>query len=353
MKEYIFYKKINFLWILIFIKSILLLNFLPEISWITFLLSFYFLIKNNLDYKNIFIGISLGIIILVISYFNKNNKIVIGNFVDSIFKFSIRDWMLNYIKSNFNDKSSSIILITGFAEKNESGLSLYNLFIELSISHLIVVSGYHLSIISKLLNKLFIHKKLKLLFLIVILIIVNYNINFNFGIFRASIFLLLMINKKNNPIQMLSLSGIITLMLCPKALLNFSFLMSYLATYIIIFINKKISKKISWLISPILINILLFPIISKFANHISITGILFSFIYSNIFCFLFLFSTFFFWMIWLENIFEYIYILLNGILNIFLTFNFKINIIEMNYFLISIFYTVFYFLILQDSNSNI
>ena len=84
-------------------------------------------------------------------------------------------------------------------------------------------------------------------------------------------------NKKKNPIQMLSISGIIILFFCPLALVSFSFLMSYIATFFLIVVSYKKENKIIQFASTIFINILLLPSISQFSVHISLIIILFSF----------------------------------------------------------------------------
>ncbi|MGL4357786.1 MAG: ComEC/Rec2 family competence protein [Cetobacterium sp.] len=240
----------------------------------------------------------------------------------------------------------------GFGIKKNDNFNIYEIFIKLSISHLIVVSGYHLSFVSKIFKIVLKNYYLRIIALTIFVLIINYNLDFNFGILRSSIFLLLMSNpnKKNDPLQMLSLSGIIILFFCPLALTSFSFLMSYLATYLLILITYKRSNKILKLFSPIFINILLIPIISQFSEYISITGILFSFFYSSIFCYLFLFSTFCFLITDFDFMFSAFYDALYFLLNTFLNFNFTININNWNIIMTTIFYIIFFSILSKKLN---
>ncbi|MGL5591309.1 MAG: ComEC/Rec2 family competence protein [Mycoplasmoidaceae bacterium] len=306
----------------------------------------------KIDLKNKLIAISISFLIYFSLLINKSTKIYFGDLIDNMLSFSIRDWTIDFIKNNYSDKSESIILLMAFGDKKHDNFNIYEIFIELSISHLIVVSGYHLSFVSKFFQIIFKNYCLRIVLLIIFLIVINYNLDFNFGILRSSIFLLLMSNpkKQNDPIQMLSLSGIIILFFCPLALTSFSFLMSYLATYLLILITYKKDNKILKFASPIFINILLLPIISQFSEHISITGILFSFFYSSIFCYLFLFSTFCFWIINLDFMFSIFYDCLYFLLNVFLNFNFIINIYNCNIIMITIFYITFFSFIAKKLN---
>ncbi|MGL5640396.1 MAG: ComEC/Rec2 family competence protein [Mycoplasmoidaceae bacterium] len=306
----------------------------------------------KIDLKNKLIAIFIAFLIYFSLFFNKNTKIHFGDWIDSIFSFSIRDWTINFIRENYSDKSESIILLMGFGIKKNDNFNIYEIFIKLSISHLIVVSGYHLSFVSKIFKIVLKNYYLRIIALTIFVLIINYNLDFNFGILRSSIFLLLMSNpnKKNDPLQMLSLSGIIILFFCPLALTSFSFLMSYLATYLLILITYKRSNKILKLFSPIFINILLIPIISQFSEYISITGILFSFFYSSIFCYLFLFSTFCFLITDFDFMFSAFYDALYFLLNTFLNFNFTININNWNIIMTTIFYIIFFSILSKKLN---
>ncbi|MGL5246343.1 MAG: ComEC/Rec2 family competence protein [Mycoplasmoidaceae bacterium] len=349
-----FYKnsKIDYFWILFFIKTILMFYIFPIIAPILLLFVLAYMIFYKIDLKNKLIAISIAFLIYFSLLFNKHTKIYFGDWIDSMFSFSIRDWTINFIKNNYSDKSESLILLMGFGIKKNDNFNIYEIFITLSISHLIIVSGYHLSFLSRFFKKIFKNYYLRISVLVIFMLIINYNLDFNFGILRSSIFLLLMSNpnKKNNPLHMLSFSGIIILFFCPLSLTNFSFLMSYIATYLLIVITYKKDNKIIKFASPIFINILLLPIISQFSEHISITGILFSFFYSSIFCYLFLFSTFCFWFINLDFIFSWFYDALYFLLDTFLNFNFKIEIFNWSIIMITIFYMIFFSFIAKKLN---
>ncbi|MGL4647490.1 MAG: ComEC/Rec2 family competence protein [Mycoplasmoidaceae bacterium] len=298
---------------------------------------------NKLSFPTIIIGVILALASYILAIVNENNKIMFGRWIDAIFNYSFRDATLNFIKDSYSYKSSSLILISGFSEKAFEGFNLYKLFLDLSISHLIVVSGYHLSFVSRILNKLNLRKNIKLCGLIIFLIFANYNLDFNFGILRSSIFALLTFEKKRCSFQMLSLSSIVILIFCPRALTNFSFLMSYLATYLILILNKKLTKGIIPFLTPFLISIFLSPILSQFTTTISITGMIFSFLYSNIFCILFLITTICFPLVFLDGLFSFIFDGLNFLLQTFNSLNIKIPIIELNVVLLSTFYLCFFF----------
>lgn len=344
--------QINYFWILFFVKTILMFYIFPEATPIMLLFVLGYMFFYKIDLKNKVLAITIAFLIYFSLFFNKHMKIYLGNLIDSIFSFSIRDWTIDFIRNNYSEKSETIILLIGFGIKQSEYSDIYQIFITLSISHLIVVSGYHLSFLSKFIKKIIKNYYLRIAVLILFLIIVNYNLDFNFGILRSSIFLLLMTNpnKKKNPIQMLSISGIIILFFCPLALVSFSFLMSYIATFFLIVVSYKKENKIIQFASPIFINILLLPIISQFSEHISITGILFSFFYSSLFCYLFLFSTFFFWFIGFDFIFIVLYDVLYFLLNTFLSFNFKIEVIDWNIIILIIFYMLFFVFVSKKLN---
>ena len=183
------------------------------------------------------------------------------------------------------------------------------------IAHILAVSGLHISIIVAILYRLLKLCKVKgwarFGILAVILLFYAYICNFSVSVVRASIMSLLLmlaplVKKQYDPLNALSLAGIVIFMINPLCVFDISFLMSFSCVLGILFICKPISKFLTSLrlpkfiadivavcsstcISLIFIQAYFFGrinLVSIFANLLLIP--IFTFAFEIIFCFAFL-----------------------------------------------------------------
>ena len=296
-----------------------------------------------------------------IKYMVTAKKIKFIKKTDNIF-YKMKNKILKRINSC--PKTGNYIKTFIFADKNDIDNTTYSNYQKLGISHLLSISGLHISFISLLLLKIFskLSEIKRYLIVSIILFIYLFFTNFTISMFRAYIqFILFFINKlfklnvKNENVVVLILS--IFLFINPFNIYNIGFLFSFSICYGLIRFNNLINKGniifklfkislISFLISiPILIynffkinllsifvNILFVPFISYIIFPFSLITLIFPFFDNLNYIFI--------------NIFEKMSLLLSNI-NIF-----TINISKIPILLIFIYYIFLYKLLLHLNKKN-
>ena len=157
-------------------------------------------------------------------------------------RVAVKDFI---ISGPSNYKKIAPLVIMGFKTNDTRGI--YNTAIELSIVHLFVISGFHISFIYLLMEKglklLKIHKYVGGWLPLTILVIYLFLMNFPLSAMRAlTLHLLLYANKKLfkerfTALEILSLTMMIIFFWKPYAVTSLSFIFTFLATAVILIIN--------------------------------------------------------------------------------------------------------------------
>ncbi len=254
-------------------------------------------------------------------YFNKNIKYsVLTSKVkyiktDKTFAEIIKTKIKDNLSNGLTNENTEIAYSTLFGDKTELNSNIKEAFQLSGIAHILAVSGLHISIIVAILYRLLKLCKVKgwarFGILAVILLFYAYICNFSVSVVRASIMSLLLmlaplVKKQYDPLNALSLAGIVIFMINPLCVFDISFLMSFSCVLGILFICKPISKFLTSLrlpkfiadivavcsstcISLIFIQAYFFGrinLVSIFANLLLIP--IFTFAFEIIFCFAFL-----------------------------------------------------------------
>jgi len=211
----------------------------------------------------------------------------------------LRYKVLSFIKNKIKENITEYGVLTGIiiGDKSEISEEVINNFSQSSISHILAVSGMHVSYIimfmNLILNKSIKKKKvadtLKILSLLFFLFVVGFSPSVFRAVFMAiTIIILENLNKKSNSINGLFFSALVLLLINPLFLFDLGFELSYLATLGILLFskflkkNKSKNKVIKYVKECIFIsfaaNLLIFPVICYNLNNIS-----FSFFISSIF----------------------------------------------------------------------
>ena len=233
-----------------------------------------------------FIPLGLNFIIKDFNCFNH-----LSNWINNLFKLSIRDKLLNYVNRSYDIETSSIINLFIFNKKDNYSYDTYKMVSNLSIAYLIVISGFHLNILKRIITKiLFKFKIISEIGCLCFILFYTYLLNFSIGASRiliSSIFGYLL-HKNKNPYTKTACAGIFSMIIYPNVINDIGFNLSYLCALCVIFI---LSYKIkNYIINQILIcflcSIISLPFISKINDEISlfvmINSLLFSF-FINVF----------------------------------------------------------------------
>lgn len=170
--------------------------------------------------------------------------------------FSIANNISNKVEEKIdlllNEKEASLCkgLILGKTEEIEE--SIKENFRVVNISHILAISGLHVTYIVMLItiiSQRIIGKKYSTVFVIVVLIFYMFLVGFTPSIVRACIMgilvnLAFLVQRKNNFWNSLALSLLLILINNPYSILNIGLQLSYLATIGIVSFSRKIRKKI-------------------------------------------------------------------------------------------------------------
>jgi competence protein ComEC len=118
----------------------------------------------------------------------------IGQTIDKALHFSIRESIQSFVTNNYNEKTSTFINLVIFNTKSGEAWNIYHDMVDLSIVYLIVVSGFHISILRNLIKKCF--KKISICGDIVSIVIIAfycYLLNFAVSVTRVLLMTILTI----------------------------------------------------------------------------------------------------------------------------------------------------------------
>ena len=216
---------------------------------------------------------------------SNNIKLLTKNNVNRIYKYSIniRDKIREKIKLNFTKEHASVLIALLIGDKSELEEDIANSFKTSGLSHVLAISGLHVSyiiiFINYLLSKLKISKKISSIFIIVFLIIYMIITSFAPSIVRASIMGIIILAsnifyRKPDFWTSISISFLTITIFNPFSILSTGLILSYVATISIVIFSKKISKsknKIKQIaITSVSAQILLMPISINLFSVISI-----------------------------------------------------------------------------------
>ena len=206
-------------------------------------------------------------------------------YIDNYFVISkINNFFINLVNEKNNTISNKYINSLIFADK--SNLDIKEAATDLGISHLLAVSGMHISILvlifEFILKKLFYFEKpvdiIVIIFLLMYIVITNFEIT----VLRASLMVIFSKHFKMRKylftkLDILSLVGILCLLVSPYILFSLSFQLSFLVSFIIIIFGDEI-KSDNKIIKTYLISLIAFlttlPLIVNVNYEINFLSIL-------------------------------------------------------------------------------
>lgn len=192
-----------------------------------------------------------------------------------------------------NDKISNYFNYLFFMDKSNINEEVIDSLIELSIIHIVVVSGFHFNLIYKILDNtfFFINKSLiKKIIIILILFAYLHQLDYSYPSLRAFL-MILFINipflNKYKQLNLLCLIGLLILLINPLAILSMSYILTFFITFVIVVLDKRFKK--NKLIFSIIVYYSIVPLIASMNYAVSVFGIITTFIFTPIILVLFFF----------------------------------------------------------------
>lgn len=262
----------------------------------------------------------------------------------------IRSVAREYLSSGpISYKEIAPLMLLG--QKTKESKQFYDLSIRLSIVHLFVISGFHISlfylITTKSLSLLKINSKISGIIAIVIIWIYLFLLNFPVSATRASLLTsILFINKnyfkrKFSSLQVLAFVMMLFCIYKPWVIKSLSFIFTFMATGTILFlnnfsINSKWKKNLLIFVGVYISTIFISMSINK---YLSIFGLFFGVMLMPIFSFLFIISILLFPF---KETLSYIYFLFKQLLLSLDLVNILIDFPQMNKEIVHIIYLIFF-----------
>lgn len=275
-------------------------------------------------------------------------KITSYTYNSSSFQINILKYnVLSSLKLKLGDNTFEYVSALVFGE-NDLSEELQEGYSMLGIAHILAISGLHIILISKFLDKV-IFKIFKIPNSIIPTILIGMYViflGFKPSVLRAFLFLLL--SKLNigeikyTKLDILSISFIIITFIRPYMFYQSGFLLSFLVSFILIFMNEFVysGNKIKRLyLSNIIIYFVTLPLTISFYNKISILSLLIGPVLSSTIIYLLLplsFLSCFISLNLIENIFKIVNDLILGLVK----YNYTITLPNFNIYFVIIYYII-------------
>jgi ComEC/Rec2-related protein len=276
-----------------------------------------------------------------------------SKWIDQLLHFSFRNELTNFISKNYEQMIASFMKLVLLNIKDNFSWKIYNQLIDMSIVHLIVISGFHLSVLIFFINILIKNKWINQIITIFIVIILTYFLNFSSSVLRVLLTIIVNIILSNfkfkfSKYDVVSIAGIFTIIFEPYCVKNIGFILSYLCTIGTIYIyglelNNKLIEKI--LIS-LNCNLIALPFLILLNNQISFWSILNSLLFGYVFCFIFIYLLLTFWIVWIKIIHYYLITTILYLTNAYWLINLPIDFIKFNTLWNSTYYSIYFFTII-------
>lgn len=169
------------------------------------------------------------------------------------FVYTIRENVYHKLLSVLDKDSSALLMALLLGDKSAMDKSVQESFREAGLSHIIVVSGLHLSIISGFIFKAFScfikDKKIPAGITMAMILIYVVITGFTYSVIRSAVMNIIylgsyFVHRKSSSINSLGLAGLLITGVNPLSITNLSFILSFLATLGIIALEERIRKRL-------------------------------------------------------------------------------------------------------------
>ncbi len=225
------------------------------------------------------------------AYIDMSSLTVVGN--SATIKDKIKNETFDILSSRLSDDNADIMYSIIFGESGSIDKHITDQFSYAGISHMLAVSGLHVSVLFSLmcfiLKKCKINPKFSLVIMFCILLFYSYLCSFSPSVCRASIMTIVTLvcstyKFEHDGISSLSIAGIIILLASPLMFFSVSFRLSFLCVFAIITLSPFLSKMFKkcklhsafaeTLAISISISIVTLPIMINSFEEVSLLGVI-------------------------------------------------------------------------------
>lgn len=308
-------------------------------------INFYLLTKLKINrFVFLFQVILMFFYLIFITYFHSNKSFkFLFEAINKIFKFNLRNYLINYVNRIHNKQIANYILLLLFNFKTSESLNFYQNLTKLSIVHLIVVGGLHVNLLCLIFKKIFYKfPNISNFFSFIIAFFICYLNNFSPATTRTFLAYFLCLFKFTRK-KSTNISIILITLIAPFALTNIGLCMSYVSTRALKFFKIKRKNFISDLLISFLVLLYLIPFLAKISGYISLWSIFLSFLFSSIFILIYALLLIFSWTAFFENYLKFVFEHLKIFIEKFNNIDISIPI----FFIKNDLIVVFYYLVLE------
>lgn len=283
---------------------------------------YYFRVEKRIVIFQFFIGIMF----FIYSRFLRPIKDfeIFTLFLNNVIGFDLRLKAINLLDEIHNQKTSAFLQLIIFNEKNSNNLNVYYDLASLAIVHLIVIGGFHVNFLCKIIDKIpYLGKPLCIL----VALILSYFNNFSAAMVRTFMVFFYKSFKKTKQYNY-ELTFLTIILLNPFAFLDLGLCMSFIAVRGLHISSKLKINNLFWddLVTSFFATLYLVPYIGLIAKEISILGVLLTILFSPFFILVFFAGIFFAWF----SVFDFVFVWFENALSFatksYLELNLKINI---------------------------
>lgn len=261
-------------------------------------------IKIRPNKYQIFVCTGLILVWLVLVYFANSFSLLslINNGLDKLTNNKIKESIFNFLDRSYGEEIGAFIKLILFNVKSETTYEFMKQTIDLGIVWLICVSGFHISLLTKIISKIFSKRKLIGKYVnISFIAIYSYLINFSYAAMRILLKFSLDWIFKHFKIQRynrLGLIGIIICLLNPVCCQKVGFLLSFsicVVSYMVLDFGLN-SKWINSILMSVFAFVVSIPFVVSMNHKISLLTFINSFVFSYFSAIVFIYFLIFAWM---------------------------------------------------------
>ena len=316
---------------------------------ILYLLPIAYIVLNKKPPLHVICYLALSFIPFGLSFIIKDLNCFdhFSRWIDNVMHFSIREKLIDWVNNAYDQETTSIINLFIFNKKDDYSYDIYKMVANLSISYLIVISGFHLNMLKRVIKKVVYKPKILVEILsIFVILFYTYLLNFSTSTSRVLISMIFgyLLPKNKNRYTKTACAGILSMIIYPQIIKDIGFNLSYICTFCVIYILSYQIK--NFYINQILIcficTMVSLPFIANINNQMSLFAIINSLLFTYFINILFIILLLIFLIKWIYPAQKYLCWFTTNVITAFNVLNVNINLTVWKFYLQSLYICLFF-----------